>query len=536
MDCKIIEDLMIDYIDDNLNKDEKRLVEDHLDKCKNCRNEYEEIKSTIDYLVSSSNNIDTKKEIKLNPKIEKRKSIRNITRTGFIAIVLSFILIISAIATDMFGFIEYWKKFSDRQISAWEQLIENGVGQKLDISVIDNDVRITAEGVISDELNTIIVLKIEDLKGNNRLTPSWNLTPESRPIFLGGDISNPKGMQEDIPPISNYEPLYADEENTSRLMISTYPLDEEEGNIEIHIDSLVGLVGFYEESDVKINGNWDMTIPVKRLKSKTYNVNKDIDLDGSKLKIYKITFAPTATNVEYTIEAYNKKNDYFINNINFSMKNGRKVYQVSELSRSMNFPDPAHGFSRGSYHLQSIYLEEPRKIDLIVDTYSATSKGFGVYDIDWDNLPQVVEYKGSKITVESIEYKDDSTIVTIKEDDRPGREYTQSNFSFRIKDKKEIVDNGERYYYDRESVFSGQNIDLEVRDYRGKAVNLEGEMWSNKYYHYVFKQEIVMRKKDFEASDMDPEKYGEYLIPGQLYIDNQEYKEFPNSKINIKLK
>lgn len=536
MDCKIIEDLIIDYMDDNLNKDEKRLVEDHLDKCKNCRNEYEEIKSTIDYLVNSSNNIDTKKEIKLNPKIEKRKSIRNIRRTGFIAIALSFILIISAIATDMFGFIEYWKKFSDRQISAWEQLIENGVGQKLDIAVTDNDVRITAEGVISDELNTIIVLKIEDLKGNNRLTPSWNFTPESRPIFLGGDISNPEGMQEDIPPISNYEPLYADEENTSRLMISTYPLDEEEGNIEIHIDSLVGLVGFYEESDVKINGNWDLTIPVKRLKSKTYNVNKDIDLDGSKLKIYKITFAPTATNVEYTIEAFNKEKDYFISSISFSMKSGRKVYQASELSRSMNFPDPSHGLSIGSYHLQSIYLENPKEIDLIVDTYSASSKGFGVYDIDWDNLPQVVEYKGSKITVEDIEYKDDSTIVTIREDDSKDREYINSNFSFRIKHKKEGVDNGNNYSYSSESIFRGQNKESEVRDSTGKEPDLRGEVWSNEYYQYVFTQEVVLRKDDFEAFELDPEKYDEYLIPGQLYIDNQEYKEFPNSKINIKLK
>lgn len=537
MDCNKIQEGLIDYIDKNLSKDEEVLIRTHLDSCSECSKEYDELQLTIKYIEEKSKTINTDKEIKLNTKLDKKRSIRRITRTGFIAIALSFVLIVSAVATDMFGFLESWEKWSERPLSAWEQLINNGVGQELDISTIDNDVKVTVEGVISDELNTIILLKIEDLKGNNRLTPSWNFTPDDRPLYLGGDISNPEGIASEIPVISSFDQLYAEEENATRLMISTYPLDKEEGHIDIHINKMIGMIGFYQESEVEVEGNWDITIPVKVIESKTYNVNQDIDLDGNKLIIQKVTVAPTATNIQYTIDPFNKGKEYFINNITFSMKIGKKTYERSELSYSLNMINPGYGSSSASIHLKSIFLENPDEIDLMVNNYSARTRGFDFYDIDWDNLPQIIEFKGSKITVESIEYNEDSTKVIIKEDNSPDREYISSDIAFEIEGEKTTFGNDKEIKYDHTYVFSGRNLESEVRDSKGKVVDTaKEERWSDENYQYVFKQELVLSNIDFENMRMEPESFKENLKPGKLFIKGLNYKEFPNIKINIKLK
>ena len=54
----------INHIDKELDGQNEMLVKEHLDNCSDCRREYEEIKSAIDYVVENSNNIDTKKHIR----------------------------------------------------------------------------------------------------------------------------------------------------------------------------------------------------------------------------------------------------------------------------------------------------------------------------------------------------------------------------------------------------------------------------------------------------------------------------------------
>ena len=161
MNCKDMEERLITYIDGELSPEENMRVKEHLENCSTCMEEYEKLKSTIDYVTDNSNYIDTSKAIELDLNIKRRKRVKRFTRTGLIAIALSLLLVVTAVATDLFGLMEGWKKHSEITESAWEQLILNGVGQKLDISTTDKDIKITAEGVISDELNTIILLKVE---------------------------------------------------------------------------------------------------------------------------------------------------------------------------------------------------------------------------------------------------------------------------------------------------------------------------------------------------------------------------------------
>jgi len=534
LDCKTVKDKLLDYIDGSLNKEEKKQVKEHLTECRECYEEYMELKSTINYIVDKSNKIDTRKELNLNPHSFKKKSARRFKRTGLIAAILSLILAVCVFATDIFDFISWWKKSSERQISAWEKLIENGVGQKLNISITDNNIRVTAEGVIADDINTIILLKIEDLNGNTRFVPEFR--SDSSQLEVGGDITQPyEGKALPIPAI--YSTLYTEKENTVRIMVYTHPMNKEEGEVKIYLNELVSYINKSEEDVVSVKGNWNMTIPAKKIKSKVYDVGKTIDLDGNKLIIDKIILAPTSTKIKYRYETYNKEKRYFIKYISFLIKDGLKTYGESLLSSANYREYKEFGISEGEYDIESLYLEDPKDIDLIVDTYRYTTRELKTYHIDWNNLPQVIEYDNSKITIEDIKYNKDSTEIIIKEDDSRDRKYMYSNIYLKINEIVKKVDNdyGVEYPVNRNYWFYGEPIESEIKGKKGKVKEENIDVWTDDLYPFYIRQKITLSKEQFKRYEMNEENFEKYLIPGLLYIEGQEYIEYPNIKINIKL-
>lgn len=531
MDCKKTKDILLDYIDGTLSQEQIKKVEKHINVCQVCRPEYEKIQSMADYMKNNSQKINTSKKLNLNPNITNRKPIRRVGQIGLIAVALSLILVAGVFAKEIFNFGRYWEKESRRELSAWEELIENGIGQKLDQYAIDKDIRVKAEGVIADELNTMILLEIKDLKGNTRFIPK-STKDRTNPLGLHGDIFK---TYENIPPTINYHSLYTKNDNTVKLIVKTEPLDRLEGEIQINIAKLVSMINKDKDSIVEVEGNWELSLPVKKLESKTYDIEKTIDLAGNRVYIDRITLAATATNIEYRYETYNKDKRYFIDDINFEIRVGDRSYGRSEIS----FSDKGHvekfGISRGEYHAQSLYLEDPNNIDLIVSAYRYTTRGRKKYKIDWDKLPQLIEYDNKRIRVENIEYGENSTEILIKEDPAKDREYIKSNIYLKVDEVIEGEHDRIEYGFRQEYKFYGMDSEYETRDAKGKVEDLEDKYWQDDFHNYVFEQKIKLDKKEFESHEMDESKFDEYLNPGTLYIEGQSYIKYPDIKLNIKL-
>lgn len=79
-------------------------------------------------------------------------------------------------------------------------------------------------------------------------------------------------------------------------------------------------------------------------------------------------------------------------------------------------------------------------------------------------------------------------------------------------------------------------MEYEIRDSKGKVKDLESKLWSDEYHYFVFRQNITLSKEQFERMEMNEDYFDEYLIPSELYIEGQEYIEYPYIKRNIKLK
>ena len=261
-----------------------------------------------------------------------------------------------------------------------------------------------------------------------------------------------------------------------------------------------------------------MEIEAKKLESYNYPIDKEIFVDGNKIKINNIIIAPTEISLEYEFKAYNEEKDYYLSDLKFSIKYDGKIYDYSKLGFSWythiigeNLPNIR------TLSLETLYLEKPDKIELILNEYKYYTMDERSYDLDVDNLPQELEYEDSILTIEDIKYTDDLTEIIIKEDNSENRKYLSTNMyvesTIESHGKNKVTHRTHSTYY------VGKNPE-----------KVEKQKIS------IFKESAIEKEKalgrDIEYLDKNIQSI---LRPEKLFIEGQEYIEYPNKKIKIKL-
>ncbi|MGO1369948.1 DUF4179 domain-containing protein [Senegalia sp. (in: firmicutes)] len=537
MECKKCRDKLIDYIDGNIQNEEE--IKKHLKECEECKLEYENLKEVVGYLKINSQNINTDKKLNLNKNIRKNK-ISSIGRTGLIAIFLSIFLVATAFAAEKLGFLDWWKDSSEIRTNTWEELIENGVGQKLDKSMIDNGVKISAKGIIADEINTLVLLEVENLDEDRRLTPSYNTSKyPSRPplpVIVEGDIEN---FYEDTPPLVNSYSIYTEDENKVNILVSTDTMTKDKGKFTLNIDILQTMINESEEDIKYVEGNWTLEIEGEKIPSKSYKVGKEIDLDGNNLIIDEVVIAPTTTQINYRYKEYNKEKRYNLDSIDFSMEYKGESFANSPISydKYSDYEADDQGYIKREDHLYPLYLNDPKEITLNIDTKRYSTRGERYYDIDWENLPERVEYNGSELTVKSIDIGEEETEIIIEEDYSKDRKYLKSNITFMKSSNLENKEYDKPYMHSGDYLFRGEYTKYEVintntDESEDKLKGFE----NNKEYVHAEEQKFTIRKSDFAEAGMSDLYKEKYITPEYLVIQSQEYIDFPDKSIDIKLK
>ena len=86
-ECEIVQDLLLGYVDETLNKESKKLVEKHLIECENCSERLKEIREDI-----KENQNNQKKEIDYLKKIRRKSKIKSVLIAIGVILLLIFIL------------------------------------------------------------------------------------------------------------------------------------------------------------------------------------------------------------------------------------------------------------------------------------------------------------------------------------------------------------------------------------------------------------------------------------------------------------
>lgn len=86
-ECEIVQDLLLGYVDEILNKESKSLVEKHLSECENCRERLKEIREDI-----NGNQNNQKREIDYLKRIRIKSKIKSVIIAISIILIVIFIL------------------------------------------------------------------------------------------------------------------------------------------------------------------------------------------------------------------------------------------------------------------------------------------------------------------------------------------------------------------------------------------------------------------------------------------------------------
>lgn len=516
MNCMEIGDKLIDYMDGRLNGAEKENIGLHMEGCKECRREYEGMLEAIGYVQDSFEKINAplgfmnKSGYKANRQAAVR--MRKPLKTILISAALILVFTITAFAAGGFDIISWWRDLSIKESKSIEELIAEGYGERVNKAAEDQNIKFTIETVVADDTCTILSYSIEDLNKEKK----YLLNEFMKDDLIKGefDYSYPGQSSPYITDAS----LYSDVPYIQRGMIRLEPIKGQSGGISITIRKL--LYGDKKPFS-SIQGNWNLNIPVKKYESKIYTLNREVDIDGIKVTFKELKIAPTNTALTYSYnenqKGYKIRSFFDIRLMAGGKEYKRKYMGVDSMSNSER-----------TIEFDSMYLDEPDKINLSVGGYDADVYQYAYYDIDTNkSFPQVFDYFGCKISIDDIKIEEGKTEVILSQIFGKNK-YENINVEFAVKDIQLVK---QTYFFDNQYeriIFDryGRKVDIneiDVEEYK----KLQPKA-------YIIKQKILLEKRSGIGSP--PKEYHiNKLIPVQLKVQGYRDTRYVNESFTLQL-
>src|SRR5690606_20481884 len=166
----------LDYLNKTLNRKEKIDLEIHLHTCSNCQQKLKAFHDVILQLTKEFADVDIPKTFmdSVTQKVENTLHERSIkkrkrTKIGIIISTLSLILLCLGLFTNTYSNIYYswvdWKTNEDEQL---RQIYKDGLGVRLNLEVVNNDMKVNIKTVVADEFQTLIYYEIENMSSDKR--------------------------------------------------------------------------------------------------------------------------------------------------------------------------------------------------------------------------------------------------------------------------------------------------------------------------------------------------------------------------------
>lgn len=518
MDCMEIRGKLIDYIDDNLEDAEKEEIRLHIEGCTECEKEYEEILEAAHYVQQGFEKIsvphgfmdDVKNSIKQSA--VKRFRIKKPLKTIFIAAALIILFTITAFAAGGFDFLKWWQEKSIKESKSIEELIASGYGENVNVSAQDKNIKFTIENVVADDTCTILSYSIEDLNKEKKYMLNDHMKGdliEGEFIYHFEQVKNPY-IADTI--------LYSDIPYVQKGMIRLEPIMAENSRITITINKLQ----YGDKKPISsVDGSWKLNIPITKHKAKTYTLNKEVDIDGNKVIFKEIKIAPTNTALTFSYDesqkGYNIGGFYDIKLI-ADGKQYMPKYMGAGSYKSIK------SYNEVTLEFDSMYLDNPDKVNVFVGGYTANVHQYAYYDINVNKpFPQVFEYFGSKISIDDIKIGEDKTEVTMSQIFGENR-YENINVEFGVKGHSLAYSS---YNREQKIVFDKKGREIDLKDMEdAKIKKLEPKIYFTKQLFTI---------EDPPGIEKIPKEYHTgKLIPIQLKVWGYQETRYVNESFTIK--
>ncbi|MDT8861284.1 DUF4179 domain-containing protein [Alkalihalobacillus sp. MEB130] len=439
MSCKYCEDRLIDYIDNRLEPEELEKMEQHLNENNECKNEYISISQVTSSLKSDSEQIKVPSDLmaevrnKINIPNKRKRTLFYRRGTWVAAILFSFLFVSTAVATNGFNdVLDWWKHVTEEQQQRVDQNIEHGLGERVNLEAISNDIKVTITDVIADDLQTHIYYEIEDLSGHQHYMVDFHHTGtkiRSTNENWSEDYDHDNGLR-------SHMRLFSDQENVVKGRLGLSPLATEEGTISLQLSELEKVPSLFEQDEnyettpieerELFSGHWTFDIPVKKHPAIVKDLNIETEINGNSVTFSKLTIAPTVTTLRY--EFWNRDIDeQIIQYLISGLEAGSQLYERDDFAVG-----GGGGSSYGNQYFdigfESMYFTQPDNIQVLIDGLVVEISEKKQFEYNFEQ-PETFEYLGTTISIEDITLGNPTTF-TLKEEFHPNRKYETLSISY----------------------------------------------------------------------------------------------------------
>ena len=401
MKCDDIRESFMDYLDGSCTSNEEKNLIEHIEDCVECREELAELKKLVNGIDESFDAIDVPEDfmkdiraraLKIDFQGTERK--RRPLRVLFIAAVILTMSLVTVFAARE-PIMELIKRISPE--SRIGNLVDNGIGDRLNISKTDKDIKITITDVVADDLQTLISFKIEDLNSGKVYAVKYD---------DGIDIKERWGAVIKDTTVKMYNSVF----NTGgKGTLTLYPIDTEKKTINLAFTKLETNTGDAKEV---MEGNWNFKIPIKKHHGKSYNIKGSVKVDDYMIFFNRINISPTLTTLYFKHSSGYNRNEEMLGLEDMRIIAKGKEYKPYNFGNGDWNAYSTIGYGDNKMTFDSMYFDNPKDIQIKLSRVSTriTEEKPKEFVIKLDETsPQEFEYLGTKLYIDNLKVGENIT-------------------------------------------------------------------------------------------------------------------------------
>lgn len=499
--CKEYRKDYIDYIERAIDRPRKIEFEIHIYHCQQCQ---EDLASFQDVMLMMLSLTDQTDDLHVPPSLfgnvkdklierEDQKQLKNKKRKkmGFAFASVIVLLIGIAFYTGALTHLYYAWTEENPEVRTF---LQQGLGQRLNLEVENEGVKVKIKSVIADDLQTLVFYEIEDTNEDNQYLLSYG---DGIYVLNEYEIMDNRSYPPYYPPDLKSE-INNREKNVFQGKMSLLPLKTENGTIELKITELQKLIrdssgrygyGDYENKENKI-GEWSFEIPVSKKPSIKFALNEVVEVEGVPVRFDKLTIAPTATVLQFGIN--NQQEKKWVESIQFNdLEMNNQKLKVDLYGNS--FVGPHFDMDWKNYQIQyePFYGEIPKEVNVQLGSAYLRFEENKMFKFDNnEEYPQTFEYASSIISIDKKEIGQ-STYIILSNHEIANRSYESLDFNI-------ISEDANQFFTDMNSegvIVDKYGVEYDINEFSFSFTDIEQPRYFNTVQSIGFPSDNYIPKK-----------------------------------------
>ncbi|MDQ1147383.1 RNA polymerase sigma factor (sigma-70 family) [Bacillus sp. SORGH_AS 510] len=516
----------LDYLERTMDRPKKIDLEKHIFHCQNCQEDLAAFQDVMLTMLNLTERLEgfhvpsgfMENVVNRLAEVEKHRQQKNKKRKRMGLVFASIFALLMGIEyfTGAFASLYYSWTEKDPELSRY---LQQGLGERMNLEAESNGVKIKIKGAIADDVQTIVFYEIEDTDGDNQYVMN---SQDGVLVENAYEIMSREANLREYP-LNHESAVNNEKKNVYHGKMSLLPLSKKNGTIKLKITKVQKLIRdssdlnsirAYENMEYE-TGEWNFKIPVIKQPSAEYALDEKTEVEGIPIRFDKLTIAPTATILQYSIP--NDESEKWIDNLNFDyLEVNNKKAKADLYGRSYLDTKQEMNWSTFQTNFDPLFGEKPKAVSVKFGAIHLTIQDPKTIELNaTQEYPQTFEYAGSTISIDRVEIGQPTKIV-ISNYEVENRAYESLQYN--------IIGEDENEPSSMEMSSEGVLVDKNGEEYKEDMAASYEDIEQPRYFVTV------------ESMKVEGNNTGEKIIPKRLEIYGYNITKYLDDIVKISLK